>query len=258
MLKRNRTLVLLGAFLLWGCSDGTGLGNEAGVSLSFSTGSAGGAAAASAASFAVTAGDLTDGQGNTLTIDSAHIVLREIELKSVEVVNCDVEPEPEGCEEFETGPILVALDPNGGTKQEVTISVPPGSYDEIEFEIHKVSSDGPEDAAFRTAHSDMVNKSIRVWASYNGGPQVTYVTDLDVEQEFDLASPLVVVDGTSSTNVTVRIDLSKWFVDGSGNLVDPDTGNKGGDNESLVKENIKQSIEAFEDKDRDGDDTDES
>jgi len=251
MFKRNQTLLLLGAFLLWGCSDGTGMGNEAGVSLSFST-----RAPTPLASFAVSAGDLADSQGNTLTIDSAHIVLREIELKRADVVDCVV-ADTEGCEEFETGPILVALDPNGGTKQQVTISVPPGSYDEVEFEIHKVSSDGPDDAAFRTAHSDMVDKSIRVWASYNGGPQVTYVTDLDVEQEFDLADPIKVVDGMSSTNVTIRVDLSKWFVDGSGNLVDPDTGNKGGENESLIKENIKQSIEAFEDKDRDGDDTDE-
>jgi hypothetical protein len=252
MFKHNRTLLLLGAFLLWGCSDGTGIGNEAGVSLSFST-----RAPTPLASFAVSAGDLVDSQGNTLTIDSAHIVLREIELKRVDVVDCDVVAEAEGCEEFETGPILVALDPNGDTRQQVTIPVPPGSYDEIEFEIHKVSSDGPEDADFRATHSDMVDKSIRVWASYNGGPQVTYVTDLDVEQEFDLADPLVVVDGTSSTNVTIRVDLSKWFVDGSGDFVDPATGNKGGENESLIKENIKQSIEAFEDKDRDGDDTDE-
>ncbi len=252
MLKHNRTLLLLGAFLLWGCSDGTGIGNEAGVSLSFSTRSP-----TPLASFAVSAGDLVDGQGNTLTIDSAHIVLREIELKRVEVVDCDAVADSDGCEEFETGPILVALDPNGGTRQQVAISVPPGSYDEIEFEIHKVSSDGPDDAAFRTDHSDMVDKSIRVWASYNGGPQVTYVTDLDVEQEFDLPDPIEVLDGTSSTNVTIRVDLSKWFVDGSGNLVDPDTGIKGGQNESLIKENIKQSIEAFEDKDRDGDDTDE-
>jgi hypothetical protein len=227
------------------------------VSLSFSTGPASGPAAASTASFAISAGDLTDSKGNTLTIDSAHVVLRQIELKRAEVMDCGAEPQPDGCEEFETGPILVALDPNGGTQQQVTIPVPPGSYDEIEFEIHKVSTDAPEDADFRTAHSDMVDKSIRVWASYNGGPQVTYVTDLDVEQEFDLANPLVVVDGTSSTNVTIRVDLSKWFVDGSGDLVDPATGNKGGENESLIKENIKQSIEAFEDKDRDGDDTDE-
>jgi len=45
-----------------------------------------------------------------------------------------------------------------------------------------------------------------------------------------------------------------WVVDGSGNLIDPRTANKGGANEGLVKENIKQSVEAFEDDERDGDD----
>jgi hypothetical protein len=41
-------------------------------------------------------------------------------------------------------------------------------------------------------------------------------------------------------------------------LVDPNTANKGGQNESVVKENIKTSFKAFEDEDRDGDDSDES
>jgi len=35
-------------------------------------------------------------------------------------------------------------------------------------------------------------------------------------------------------------------------LIDPATANKGGANENLVKENIKRSMKAFEDKDRDG------
>ena len=48
-----------------------------------------------------------------------------------------------------------------------------------------------------------------------------------------------------------------WFRDGSGALVEPTSANKGGLNEGLVKENIKNSIDAFEDEDEDGDDSDE-
>ena len=40
--------------------------------------------------------------------------------------------------------------------------------------------------------------------------------------------------------------------DAAGQTVNPATGNVGGENESLIKENIKNSIEAFEDDDRDG------
>jgi hypothetical protein len=48
------------------------------------------------------------------------------------------------------------------------------------------------------------------------------------------------------------LDLDQWFRDLASNLINPQDGNKGGQHESLVKENIKQSIEAFEDHDSDG------
>ena len=102
----------------------------------------------------------------------------------------------------------------------------------------------------------MVDKSIRVQGTFNGAP-FTYETDLNVKQELNLSPPLMIDNATGTTNVTVRIDLDAWFRDGSGNLVNPGSGNKGGANEGLIKENIKQSMEAFEDEDRDGDDSDE-
>ena len=64
----------------------------------------------------------------------------------------------------------------------------------------------------------------------------------------------MVEDNGASINVTVRLDLTVWFRDSAGNLIDPATANKGGLNEGIVKENIKQSVEAFEDDDQDGDD----
>ena len=59
-------------------------------------------------------------------------------------------------------------------------------------------------------------------------------------------------ENTASTNLTIVLDLATWFVDAQGNLIDPDSANKGGNNENLVRDNIKASIEAFEDKDKDG------
>jgi len=48
------------------------------------------------------------------------------------------------------------------------------------------------------------------------------------------------------------VDLTTWFEAADGNLLDPATANEGGQNESWVDNNIKQSIEAFEDRNRDG------
>ena len=195
-----------------------------------------------------------DGQ-STLILTKVEVVLREIELKPVEVVDCDVIPEPAECEDFEVGPVLVDV-PLGGVSRIFVILVEPGSYDEIEFEFHKVSGDAPSDAAIRNTDSDMIDKSIRATGTFNGQP-FTYESDLNVEQEFDLAPPMVIDGETLNTNLTLRVGLSDWFRDQGGMLVDPNEGNKGGQYEGIIKENIKQSIEAFEDRDGDGDDLDE-
>ena len=258
---RRITMVLTAAALVAACSDGTGPGTQPGLSLSFSTRAPAGTLAPGF--FASSMADTLDDGQNVLIIGRAEIVLREIELERMND-DCDDEFssdssssfDDDGCEEFETGPMLVDLPLNGAVETEITIEVPADVYDEIEFDIHKVSNDDPEDADFRAQHPDMVGKSIRVTGTYNG-EAFTYETDLDVEQEYDIVPPLVVDESMAMTNVTVLFDLSGWFADGAGNLLDPRTANKGGANEGIVKENIKQSVEAFEDQDRDGEDDDE-
>ena len=61
------------------------------------------------------------------------------------------------------------------------------------------------------------------------------------------------VDGTTATDLTLFVDLSTWFlVDGV--LVDPAQANDQQPLASQVKNNIKASVRAFEDDDRDGED----
>ena len=45
-------------------------------------------------------------------------------------------------------------------RQTVGINVPAGSYDEIEFEIHKIPTGDQEDAAFAAAHPEFADQSI--------------------------------------------------------------------------------------------------
>ena len=242
--------------VLAACSDGTGPTTGAQVSLTFASGvSAGGAAAPSRFAGPMAVSYMVG--TNTLEITSVQVVLREIELESVEVADCDVEPEPAGCEDFETGPILIDLVLDGTTNTNISVAIPPGTYDEVEFDIHKVSSDDPEDAAFLLANPTMDGKSIVVEGTYNG-VAYTFETNLSEEQEFDLIPNLVIGEDAPATNVTIRLDVSTWFVDETGSLFDPATAAKGQPNEGLAKNNIKNSIDAFEDEDRDGDDTDES
>lgn len=242
----NRYVVLFLAAMapVMGCIGSTDSSPFSDVAVSFATQSAtapaptpkaGGSAGVSALQLAVT---------------KVEMVLREIELKRVDVGSCDVAPEPDGCEKFETGPVLVDLPLTPGAQQLTAIHVPPGTYSQIEFEIHKVSSD-PEDLAFLQQHPDFANISIRAQGTY-GGTSFLYETELDAQQGLSLMPSLIVGDAGANTNITVFVDVSQWFRDQTGAEVNPEEANKGGPYESIVNENIKQSIEAFEDADEDG------
>ncbi len=253
---RTPFISLIGAALLAAaCGDATGPANTSGVSLSFTTGALGGPAPAPGGFFSMAPASDTFAVGqDELIISKVEVVLQEIELERANAESCDsVTVDHDDCEEFELGPVLLSLPLNGDVAQLVEIQIDTGTYDEIEFDIHKVTTGDEEDAAFRQAHPHMAGQSIRVEGTFNGEPFV-YETDLDEEQEYDLVPPLVVDSVSVATNVTIRIEISTWFVDGGGALVDPTTANKGGVNEGLVKENIKNSIDAFEDEDEDGDD----
>lgn len=189
---------------------------------------------------------------DTLIIMSAELVLREIELKAVETTDCDVEPEPVGCEEIELGPELVDLPLTPGAVQRFNVDIPAGMYSRIDFEVHKVEAGDPRDDAFLLQHPDFDGLSIRVLGTFNSQAFV-FETDLNEEQEIDLIPALTVSEGIG-VNVTVRVDTDTWFRTLAGDLIDPATANKGGVNEGVVTENIKNSLDAFEDDDRDGQD----
>jgi hypothetical protein len=71
---------------------------------------------------------------------------------------------------------------------------------------------------------------------------------------YDFNPPLVVDASGAATNLTIRLDITTWFLNtGTGALIEPGTANPGGANESVGNQNIKRSVQAFEDRNRDGD-----
>jgi len=239
------------ALLASGCSDaGNSPTTDPQVNFNLATRSAAAAVAAAAPSFAVAAPEsFTDG-ANTLVLDQVELVLRKIELKRSEATtNCGESPDDDACEKLELGPILLNL-PLGtaGAERAFSVTVAPGTYSEVEFEIHKPSHD--EDAAFVQTNPDFDGVSVHVSGTYNGTP-FDFVSDLGAEEEIELNPPLVVTDA-AATDLTLFVDLDGWFRDTGGSLVDPATAAKGQANENLVKDNIKRTLDAFEDDDHDG------
>lgn len=196
-------------------------------------------------------GPETVGAGNdTIVFTSVQLVLREIELNHVGGSACDTTLSDD-CEELEIGPILLDLPLGAGADRQFTVQIDTGSYDKIEFEIHKPESS--DDAGFIALHPEFDGVSIKATGTWNGTP-FTYTSDLNVEQEYTISPPLVVTE-TSGANVTLRVDLRSWFLNQAGDgLIDPMTANKGGQLEGEVKSNIEASINAFEDDDHDGED----
>lgn len=251
----------LAAALFSACTDSTGR-----LSLALSSVRPTGALASSAlagpagAPAVVTAGDSTlIIQGNdTVIVRSAQIVLREIELKRVDAVECDNIAGNGDCEEFETAATLATL-PLGSTATETVVSVdaPPGMYDKLEFEVHK--PEAPEDAVFIAANPTFDGVSIRVTGTFSHAgtrSDFTFTSDLNAKQEVGLTTPLTVSEGQQAS-VTLRVDIASWFLNAAGSaLVDPASANKGQPNENVVRDRIQASIDAFRDDNHDGHDDD--
>lgn len=261
----HRKLLSVGAPLvaavLVGCADNNGGRLSLALTSSRPLGPAASAPfGAAAAPGVVTAGDTTViVLGNdTIVVRSVEVVLREIELKRVEAASCDSVMGNDDCEEFEVGPVLVAL-PLGGTATATVVAVvaPAGLYDELEFEVHKPESS--DDAAFIAAHPDFNGVAVRVTGTYSqAGTRSDFVftSELSAEQKVLLSPPLTVSDG-AATNVTLRLDIGSWFLNAEGTaLISPASANKGQPNESVVKDRIQASIDAFRDDDHDGHDDD--
>lgn len=241
-MKRILSIVLV-PLLLGGCENGGGPGGAANVQVSFATQRP----AAVQAHVAGPADTLVVG-ADTLIITDAEIVLREVELRRALADSCL--DDDDACEEFETGPVLVALPTSPGVRQQFALEIPADTYDRVEFDLHKPSDDDPADQAFIAAHPDFADISVRVQGTFNGTAFV-FTSDVNEEQELVLSPPLVVSEDVG-TNLTVFVDLSAWFRTVTGALVDPATANKGEPNENLVRDNIRTSFEAFEDPDLDG------
>lgn len=248
--SRRVHLLAAAAVLLAACEDGTSPGRDASLKLALAVPTGAPAPAPGLARSII----LENGVGDVLVLERVALVLREIELERAGAEDCLGGEEEDDCEEFETGPMLVELPLDDGVEHIVEIAVPPGSYDEIEFEIHKAES-GSDDAAFVAANPDFEGVSIRAEGTWNGEPFV-FLQDLDEEQEIELSTPLVIEEGASPTTLTLRLDVTTWFVAEDGSFIDPATANPGGANEGIVEHNIKASIEAFEDEDEDGRDDD--
>jgi hypothetical protein len=246
-----------GALILAACSSSSPSTAGAGrISFNIAT-----RASTSAAPLFMAAPDSQVVGEDTLVFESVQIVLRKIDLERTgESVNCADQPDgmsdghEDACEEVNAGPSIIDLPLTPGPSQAFTVSVDTGTFKQMHLQIH-VLTDNPGDQALLAQYPDFAGISIQAKGSYKAGAtdatEFMYTNDLTANQELEFASPLTV--GTAGpVELTLMVDVHSWFLDGSGNLIDPATAAAGEPNEGIVTQNIRRSFHAFEDENHDG------
>lgn len=267
------------AAVLVACGDSTAPADTQSVSLSFMARESAPAFSRQSALMASRNITITVGDGS-LIITRAQLVFRDVKLEGVATTSCrdddssdddlstsiafsrdddddlsssDSRDGDGDCNEVRIGPMLVELPLDGGPMAAATIALPAGSYREIKLKLHPPQGGQARDGAFLAANPSFAGVSVRLEGTYNGQPFV-HTSDVNAEAEMEFSTPFLVE--TAGSNLTIAVDLSGWFRDSSGNLIDPATARNGGVNEARVDGNIKASFRAFHDDDRDGDDDD--
>src|SRR5690348_6103636 len=141
--------------------------------------------------------------------------------------------------EIALGPVVIdlsAADLDGKVHRVFDSTVPAGTYDEIEFEIHPL-----EHAATVPGADDLVKQ--RASAIVEGtidGETFTFASAIEAEQEFEGRFEV----NDKSSNVTFDVDTSAWFVKDGARLDPRDPKNR-----AAIEDNLRNSIKAFQDDD---------
>lgn len=200
---------------------------------------------------------------NGITIERVRLSVRELELElegddedDGQSSGSDDDTTPGNSrrddDEQKVGPFLIDLsaeDLNGKVVRVGNLEVAPGIFDEIEFDIGKVTvAQAGEDAALKELAQ--LGASVVIDGHIDGQP-FSFVSSVRVEQERE--ARFEVKEG-EEPNITINIDPSGWFVDDKGQRLDP----RAESSRSTIENNLRRSIDAFDDDDHDGDEDDDA
>lgn len=176
------------------------------------------------------------GSNGTLDITRIAVLVEEFELEPVEVEECDVEPKPASCADFEQRYFFIDVPVDGTQVTVMDADIPDGNYKKLEFEIDDIEiDDDPEEAAdadlidalFADVRAEFPNwpeeASIVVIGTFTptGGDPVDFTTyfeaEIEVELEFDI--PLTVPDD-SNDGIMIALHPELWFTRSDGTVMD--------------------------------------
>jgi hypothetical protein len=232
-----------------GCSSDLTGGNTHPVQLSFTT-------HVVEASNVLASDQAVDPAGD-LVLQKVQLVFGKLELDRTGSADCVAEAEAadddheqmgQECEDVSRTPFIVDVPVDATLHPLINVPLAAGTYSELEAKLEPARDRFTD---FNAAHPDLVGKSVRVEGTFKGAPFVfSAPVRAEVEMEFD---PPLVIDETTK-NATVSLDVSKWFLDASGNVIDPASATPDSEALQQIERNIRQSFHAFEDDSERGED----
>jgi hypothetical protein len=195
---------------------------------------------------------------DTMVISQVQMVIGNVKLRRAGVAACPdtIQPSKQrgksaderGCSRLDLGPMLLDLPLTGTGVSPLAVSVPAGTYSAVEFELDDVKTGirAPAgDSAFLVAHPEFRDVTVKVTGTYKG-TAFTFLSRAEAEVEFEFNPALTMAAGVND-NLTVALDLTKWFKSATGGIVAPTVANQ-----LRIDQNILTSFNAFGDRDRDG------
>ena len=142
--------------------------------------------------------------------------------------------------------MLIDIPVDGTLHALLNVPLSEGTYAELEAKLEPAPATA---TAFNSTNADIVGKSVRVEGTFKGTAFVfTSSVRRSLEMSFD---PPLVIDATTK-NATVNLDVGKWFLDSSGNVIDPTTATDGSAARQQIEDNIERAFHAFEDEHESG------
>lgn len=188
-----------------------------------------GAVASSSARTGGVRADVTIGDGPQIVVDSVDTVMRQLQVGregtecAIRAQGAQGDADGEDCEEFGTGVTFVQSLPVDDGLEEIVTNVPiePATWDRLEFAFNVVESrpDQPEDQDILNDRTDLRGGSVMIQGAFDGQD---FTLLLAIDQEVSLsADPPLVIEDEGEGGMVIVWNVSEWFDDGEGGLIDP-------------------------------------
>ncbi len=177
-------------------------------------------------------------------LDNADLIITEAKALITEV---ELETEPSGqSHHVRISPFVIYFNMSGTLISVTTGNLPSGTYNKIQFKIHKPEdTEVIPDPEFRTGSSGNQRFSFIVKGTYNGSSFV-YRSKKSANLVINFNSLINLQSGAK--NITVLVNPTLWFKNGN-IVIDPNNSQ----NENTIDDNLKNSFrKAFKDDDKNG------